>query len=360
MESSSSISLLLFFMSFCCMGFRAGEAAAKTAAAALYVLGDSLVDVGNNNYLATILKANFLHNGVDFAGGRPTGRFSNGRNAADFFAEGLGLPSPPPFLSINRRPNQTEAFLKGINFASGGAGVLDSTNRNLCLSMNKQIEHLAAINGAIEGEIGAGEALKHLSNSLFVVNIGSNDILGYLMLFNSTPPINQYVDSMVSFLGEQLQRIYSLGARKLLFIGTGPIGCCPFQRNSNGECNITANSLSNSFNKGAVSLLREMKSKLPNFNYSFFNTSLAVSELIQNSANHGFTEVKAACCGLGGNLNANIPCTPVSYCCKDRRRHIFWDFAHPTEATVQFTAKIVADGSAPYVYPINMRQLSTI
>lgn len=51
---------------------------------AIYVLGDSLVDVGNNNYLHLSLdKADFPHNGIDFPTGS-TGRFSNGKNTADF------------------------------------------------------------------------------------------------------------------------------------------------------------------------------------------------------------------------------------------------------------------------------------
>ncbi|ONI13340.1 LOW QUALITY PROTEIN: hypothetical protein PRUPE_4G216400 [Prunus persica] len=41
---------------------------------------NSLVDVGNNNYL----KANFPHNGVDLPNKKATGRFGNGKNAADF------------------------------------------------------------------------------------------------------------------------------------------------------------------------------------------------------------------------------------------------------------------------------------
>lgn len=52
---------------------------------ALFVFGDSLVDVGNNNHLPlSIAKADFPHNGIDFPTHKPTGRFSNGKNAADF------------------------------------------------------------------------------------------------------------------------------------------------------------------------------------------------------------------------------------------------------------------------------------
>lgn len=48
---------------------------------ALFVFGDSLVDVGNNNYLSSIAKANYFPYGVDNFG--PTGRFSNGKTFVD-------------------------------------------------------------------------------------------------------------------------------------------------------------------------------------------------------------------------------------------------------------------------------------
>lgn len=54
---------------------------------AAYMFGDSLIDVGNNNYLASIIKANFPYNGRDYPGGKPTGRFCNGKNTADFLGK---------------------------------------------------------------------------------------------------------------------------------------------------------------------------------------------------------------------------------------------------------------------------------
>lgn len=56
----------------------------------VYIFGDSLVDAGNNNYLAiSISKANYPRNGVDFPDKKATGRFSNGKNAADAIGEFL-------------------------------------------------------------------------------------------------------------------------------------------------------------------------------------------------------------------------------------------------------------------------------
>jgi hypothetical protein len=51
---------------------------------ALFVFGDSVVDSGNNNYINTIARCDFLPYGKDFGGGnQPTGRFSNGLIPSD-------------------------------------------------------------------------------------------------------------------------------------------------------------------------------------------------------------------------------------------------------------------------------------
>ena len=49
---------------------------------AVYVFGDSTVDVGNNQYLPGNGPLQLPY-GVDFPGSRATGRFSNGYNVAD-------------------------------------------------------------------------------------------------------------------------------------------------------------------------------------------------------------------------------------------------------------------------------------
>lgn len=56
-------------------------------APAFFVIGDSSVDSGNNNFLGTFARANHLPYGRDFDSHQPTGRFSNGRIPVDY----LGL-----------------------------------------------------------------------------------------------------------------------------------------------------------------------------------------------------------------------------------------------------------------------------
>ncbi|URD73620.1 GDSL-like Lipase/Acylhydrolase [Musa troglodytarum] len=335
------------------------------AVSAVYVFGDSLADVGNNNHLAlSLLKADFPHNGVDFAGHKATGRFSNGKNFADFLAESLGLPTSPPYLSITSSSNKTDEFLGGVNFASGGGGVLDSTNKDQCISFNKQIDYYSAVYAALVQQLGSAQAQAHLSTSIFAFVIGSNDMLNYVKSSSANKlknPPQQFVDSLISSLRGQLKRMYNLGARKFVFIGTGPIGCCPAQRDQNKTrgCSVEANYLSVQYNKGASSLLQEMSAELSDMSYSYFDTYTALLEYINNPGAYGFAEVKAACCGLG-DLNAKIACLPISSYCSNRKDHIFWDFYHPTEATAGMLTSAAFDGSVPYVYPMNIRQLVAI
>lgn len=56
------------------------------AARAFFIFGDSLVDNGNNNYLATTARADSPPYGIDYPTHRPTGRFSNGLNIPDFIS----------------------------------------------------------------------------------------------------------------------------------------------------------------------------------------------------------------------------------------------------------------------------------
>lgn len=56
------------------------------SARTFFVFGDSLVDNGNNNYLATTARADSPPYGIDYPTHQPTGRFSNGFNIPDFIS----------------------------------------------------------------------------------------------------------------------------------------------------------------------------------------------------------------------------------------------------------------------------------
>ncbi|TXG73524.1 hypothetical protein EZV62_002103 [Acer yangbiense] len=75
-----------------------------------YVFGDSAVESGNNNFLPSMSKANYPPFGIDFADGKPTGRFSNGRIEPDFIAQVVGLLFPPPCLGLSKKSGKHYEF----------------------------------------------------------------------------------------------------------------------------------------------------------------------------------------------------------------------------------------------------------
>ncbi|KAF9587290.1 hypothetical protein IFM89_000265 [Coptis chinensis] len=60
--------------------------------------------------------------GRDFVGGKPTGRFSNGKVPGDFISEAFGCkPIVPAYLDISHNISE---FATGVNFASAGTGLV--------------------------------------------------------------------------------------------------------------------------------------------------------------------------------------------------------------------------------------------
>ena len=103
-------------------GLIAAAAAATTPTTAMasgprpfFVFGDSLVDSGNNNYLATTARADSPPYGLDYPTHRATGRFSNGLNVPDIISEHLGAEPVLPYLSPHLDGHK---LLVGANFAS--------------------------------------------------------------------------------------------------------------------------------------------------------------------------------------------------------------------------------------------------
>ncbi|CAI9295266.1 unnamed protein product [Lactuca saligna] len=349
---------LVCFLVF--IGLRISVCKAQAAAPAVYMFGDSLVDVGNNNHLPlSIAKADFPHNGIDFVDGKPTGRFSNGMNAADFLAKKMGLPTSPPYLSLI---GDATLPITGVSFASGGCGVLNSTGEKFkqSISFAQQVEYFSLVNDHLVRRLGPSGAQVHLSKSLFAIVIGSNDLFAYFKT-SSTVSIKytpqQYLDLMVSTFKGLLKMLYELGARKVLVTGVGAIGCSPIQRKQNktGGCNVGLNYWSVKYNDGLKTMLQEMKSEL-GMNYAYFDIYNVMVNLFQEPETYGFTEIKKACCGFG-NLNADVPCIPLSSYCLNRRSHVFWDLYHPTEAVSSMFTDILYSGSQQYMIPMNVEQL---
>ncbi|POO02698.1 Lipase [Trema orientale] len=364
-----SLICVLWFISFVLLA----KAADDKGLGASFIFGDSLVDAGNNNYLPTLSKANIRPNGIDFkaSGGNPTGRYTNGRTIGDIVGQELGQPNfAVPFLA----PNSTgKAILYGVNYASGGGGILNATGRIFVnrLGMDVQIEYFNITRKQIDKLLGPSKAKDYISKkSIFSITVGANDFLNNYLLpvlsigarISQSP--DSFVDDMIKHLRGQLTRLYQLDARKFVVGNVGPIGCIPYQKTINqlkqDQCVELPNKLAVQYNGRLKDLLAELTDNLPGSTFLYANVYDLVMELITNYDKYGFSTASRACCGNGGQFAGIVPCGPTSSMCSDRSAHVFWDPYHPSEAANVLLAKKLLDGDTRYISPMNLRQLKDI
>lgn len=224
------LAVLFMFMT------RMSVVASDNSSLVTFVFGDSLTEVGNNNHLQySLARSDYPWYGIDFSGRQATGRFTNGRTIGDiicimiltiyiyiyilnfvygvfymqfwmllfrFAAAKLGIPSPPAYLSVS---NDDDALLKGVNYASGGAGILNDTGLYFViftflswiasilitwniiflmlikltilqiqrLSFDDQINYFKKTKEQIKGKIGEEAANKLCNEAMYFVGLGT-------------------------------------------------------------------------------------------------------------------------------------------------------------------------------------------
>ncbi|XXG87001.1 hypothetical protein AAC387_Pa11g1796 [Persea americana] len=330
----------------------------------MFIFGDSLADNGNNNNLFTLAKANYYPYGIDFYQG-PTGRFSNGRTILDMLGEKLGLPYPPPYAD---QFTSGSRLLRGVNYASAAGGILDETGQHFGarFSLSQQVLNFENNLNDLRNLMGAGNLAVYLAKSIVFVIVGSNDYINnYLLpnLYNSSSSYNpqDYADLLLNHYTRQILALYSLGLRKFLFAGVGPLGCIPNQLARGiappGRCIDSVNQMVGPFNVGLRSLVDQLNSNHPGAIFVYGNTYGALGDMLNTPAAYGFNVINAGCCGIGRN-QGQITCLPLQVPCANRNQYLFWDAFHPTEAANAFLAQSAYSGAPNDVYPINVQQMA--
>ncbi|KAE8707194.1 UPF0548 protein [Hibiscus syriacus] len=318
---------------------------AEAPPAAVYIFGDSTLDVGTNDFIPGCLaRADFYFNGIDFPHSKPTGRFSNGLNTADQIAVLLGLTkSPPPFLYLLNDPSTfQENILQGANFASGGSGILNHTGQvKMAISLEDQIKQFSTVRSNITNKTGNEEATgRILSKAFFLISIGSNDILEYLL--NPAPPMSvlEFNATLLSTYAYHIKTLYELGARTFGVLTVPPIGCTPFARavfTGNDSCFKPAQELAAEFSLNVAILLDNFSSQVQDMNIRW---------------QIRFKNIAAACCG-----NGTYDCNQTASFCSNRDEYLFWDRFHPTQRASELAALTLFGASEPLVAPMNFSRL---
>ncbi|EYU33157.1 hypothetical protein ABFS82_06G150500 [Erythranthe guttata] len=331
---------------------------------AFFVFGDSLVDSGNNNYLATTARADAPPYGIDSPSHRASGRFSNGLNIPDLISQSIGASEPPlPYLSPALYGSR---LLVGANFASAGVGILNDTGVQFVniIRIGQQLQYFQQYQQRISGLIGPGETQRLVNQALVLITLGGNDFVNnyYLVPFSARSrqfALPDYVPYLISEYQKILLRLYELGARRVLVTGTGPLGCVPAelaQRGRNGQCAPDLQQASALFNPQLTQMILGLNAQLGDNVFIAANTQLTHYNFISNPQDFGFVTSKVACCGQGPYNGLGL-CTALSNLCPNRDIYAFWDAFHPSERANRLIVSQIFTGSVEYMNPMN---LSTI
>ncbi|KAI9120899.1 hypothetical protein K1719_007932 [Acacia pycnantha] len=350
-KSNNKLVWLLSVVALLAATFATGQSQAPPC---FFIFGDSLSDSGNNNVLATAAKFNYLPYGLDFPAG-PTGRATNGRTVPDFLSGFMGMPLIPPFANT-----VGSDVLKGVNYASSGAGILLETGRHLGdeLSLDRQLTNHGVTITTITGRLGGSAATKtYLNKCLYYANIGSNDYLNnyFLPQFYASSRLynlDQFADLLIANYSRQLRALHGTGAKKFAIVSLGFTQCGPAAIFLGNVCAqaIRAGSIFN----------EKLKVMVDQFNSEFSGDSsfVIVNATAIFTLNPDFLGLRVktvSCCVI---VPATGLCVANGVPCLNRNDYVFWDGFHPTQAVNTIIANSAFNSSNPaFTYPTNIARL---
>ncbi|KAI4367210.1 hypothetical protein MLD38_022973 [Melastoma candidum] len=331
-----------------------------------FIFGDSLADCGNNNDLNTTSKANYPPYGVDFPQG-PTGRFTNGRTAFDLIAELLGF-------EVYMKPFTTAKgveILLGVNYASGGAGILDETGMQSgeVIPLNQQLRnHNVTVKRIAEMLRDEELASAYLGKCMYSVGMGNNDYINnYFMpdYYNSSKlytPL-QFAELLILEYSRQLKTLYQLGARKVAVFAVGLVGCVPEELyrfdDETTVCVSLMDTAAALFNDRLTPLVEELNANYTDATFTYINTEAGVVTMPATTiiSSEAFI-ANMTCCKV--RLDEGL-CYPDSAPCTNRTEYTFFDGFHPTEEANIETANVAYyTNSSEIAYPYNISYLAVL
>ncbi|BFG26020.1 hypothetical protein CerSpe_122950 [Prunus speciosa] len=284
---------------------------------AIIVFGDSSVDSGNNNRISTLLKSNFKPYGRDFAGGQPTGRFSNGRVPSDFVSEAFGLK---PFVPAYLDPKYgISDFATGVCFASAGTGYDTATSDVLnVIPLWKEVEYYKEYQNRLRAYLGKAKAKKILTEALYLISLGTNDFLENYYTIPTRQmefTVQQFEDFLIGLSENFIREIYSLGEH---------------------------NNVAVEFNRKLSNMVAKLNQELPGLRILFTDKIYELFyQIIKRPSSYGFEVAEVACCATG-TFEMSYLCNENNpYTCKDANKYVFWDAFHPTDKTNKILAASV-------------------
>jgi phospholipase/lecithinase/hemolysin len=314
------IKILSFFLLTALIFFKSSYSQADRSDFKLIVFGDSLVDVGNNPTITSLLQ---LQNGSlvpGFVVPPPTrydrGRFSNGPVIVDYLALRLGI-----FL----KPTETGFDLNtdSVSYAYGGA---QTGTENLTpggfpvLGLTGQVDKFSQ-------DLDSSDA--NISNTTFLIWVGANDYL------NAPNPDNS---SITGNILQSVEDLSQLGAKKIIVVNLPNLGKLPFCAPLNLCEQFTE--LTNKHNRMLSEGLDSFKKSHRSTKITLFNAHKIFEQLFANPSKYGFANDLSAGAAKGCLFQPPSTfsfdnCNIVNFVSKN----IFWDEVHPSTRVHKILAK---------------------
>ncbi|GLT48404.1 hypothetical protein SLA2020_220340 [Shorea laevis] len=300
-------------------------------ASAMFVLGDSSVDCGENTLFYP-----FLHENLSLLP-------CNGSDSTllpSLLAEKMGLPDSAPFYSQN---GSVDGLLKGLNYGSAKATIMNPGTPSY-QSLNQQIRQVFETFQLLQLQLGQERAYNFIRSSIFYLSFGKDDYVELFLRNNSEIMVKysgqQFAQILVDQMVTAMRDLYDADARKIVFLGILPLGCTPRTvwewynltagGNQNG-CVEEINELVLEYNTMLEERIVGLNGELPEAQIVFCDVYQGIMEIMTNPRIYGFEDATSACCGLGLN-GAMIGCLSIDMACPTASSHVWWDLYSPTRA----------------------------
>ena len=238
------------------------------------------------------------------------GRFSNGNNWVEYFANNLQLPL--------------------YNWAIGGAGV--DTQQLVIPGVIQQVQSYVSYMQKAQNY--------QPQNTLFTLLIGGNDLVNY----NST------VDQVISGETQALQSLIQSGARNILLLKLPDVSKAPVFGIKTTGPTVAAQviDLNNRLTALVATLQAQYGSSL---HIQLFDTYALFNDLLSNPAKYQVSNTTQSCLNINTDSSTNyLSKQSARSQCSNPDSFVFWDTLHPTT----HTHKLLADAVTAF-YQANLQ-----
>lgn len=316
-----------------CLSLTALGAQGATAYSNMYVFGDSLSDSGNDLLLiGDVPSPDYYTDGTNI------GRFTNGLNYADRLAASFGLTVTPATTTATALPPQpTAPIVNRNNYAHGGArtyGIWPQLEAIGGLGFNAQIDRYVNDAGGIADP-----------NALYVLWIGANDMSDLAVSVldprkdeaQIKAEISQGVGDTVGDIVTAFVTLQGLGAKNFLIGNSPDLSLTPAVRQLGAMYGPKVEPLFQAVSAGFNATLAYSLPfyTLPTSSVTIFDAFALQTEMTNNPAAYGLTNVSGAC--YDGPIEGIPGANPADHMCSTPNEYLYFDAEHPS-ATLHYWA----------------------